>query len=112
MQIMMNLKIFLASKKSLLINLDSYNPYRISLTNHLITLSPLFLKTERFFYEYTDLLNNIGEMFENIKYYNRFNFKRKESECLTRTIEDFNDPEEIKTLSTSFFEANTRKIQI
>jgi len=91
---------------------NTRQPLKVSFENSLNTLSPLMMKTDRYYYHHTKLEQDSGIVMENINKFNGFSFNRKETEYQLRTIEDILDAKKIKTLSTSVFSISNQEDNI
>jgi len=87
---------------------DFYKPLTISVDSYFNTLSPLVMRTDRYYYNYIELQQDSGFIFKHYKNFNGFSFRRKDIEYQLRTIEEYQDPNKIKTLSTNVFAIQRR----
>lgn len=92
--------------------LNIQEPLRISYENSLNTLSPLLMKTDRYYYHHTKLKQDAGIIMSVMNDFSGFSFARKETEYQIRTAQDFSDPNKIKTLSTSVFSIDNKENDI
>lgn len=66
------------------------------------------MRTDRYYYNYMKMEQDAGLVFEDTRYMEGFSFNRKDVEYQIRTLEDYEDPSKIKTLSTNVFAFDKR----
>lgn len=87
---------------------DLERPLKITVDSYINTLSPLIMRTDRYYYNSIELECDSGWIFKKLENFPGFAFFRKDVEYQLRTIEDFKNPNKIKTLSTNVFAIQKR----
>lgn len=90
---------------------DPQTPVSVSLTNMFFTLSPLLMRTDRYYYDSVKVSQDIGWFFEAFNYFQAFSFQRRDTDTQMRTQIDYNDLTKIKTLATTVFYITNKEIE-
>jgi hypothetical protein len=87
---------------------DPARPLTVTATNLFFTLSPLLMRTDRYYYRYVKVNQDVGWFFEEKNDFNGFTMERRDTDIQMRTIEDYNNPNTIKTIATAVFFTNNK----
>lgn len=87
-------------------------PLKTSTSNIFFTLSPLLMRTDRYYYQTVEIDQDIGWFTESMRIYKGYSMDKRDTDLQIRTIEDYNDPTKIKTIATAVFVLNNKLQQI
>jgi hypothetical protein len=87
---------------------DPETPLSVVATNLFFTLNPLLMRTDRYYYRYVTVKQDLGWFFEDYTYYDGYTMERRDTDIQMRTIDDYKNPNTIKTIATAVFFTNNK----
>jgi len=78
-------------------------PLKTTTSNVFFTLNPLLMRTERYSYRNVTVQQNIGWFLESLRSFTGFTLDKRDTDLQIRTVDDYNDPNKIKTIATCVF---------
>jgi hypothetical protein len=87
---------------------DPEQPLSVTATNLFFTLNPLLMRTDRYYYRYVTVRQDLGWFFEDYKNFDGYTMERRDTDIQMRTIEDYKNPSTIKTIATAVFFTNNK----
>jgi hypothetical protein len=87
-------------------------PLKTAASNIFFTLSPLLMRTDRYYYQTVQIDQDIGWFTESNRIFTGYSMDKRDTDLQIRTIEDYKDPNKIKTIATAVFVLNNKLQQI
>jgi hypothetical protein len=87
-------------------------PLKTAASNIFFTLSPLLMRTDRYYYQTVEINQDVGWFTESKRIFTGYSMDKRDTDLQIRTIEDYNDPTKIKTIATAVFVLNNKLQQI
>jgi hypothetical protein len=87
---------------------DYMKPLKPATSNIFFTLSPLLMRTDRYYYQTVEVEQDVGWFSESLKSFTGFSMEKRDTDLQIRTVDDYNDTGKIKTIATAVFVLNNK----